>query len=462
MTALSERLLALSPEERSAALAGLTSLELEALQFCWPVWARQDQLPPPGDWRIWALIAGRGAGKTRSAAEWVRIEVEAGRRRSIGIIGPTADTLRRDVVQGESGLLRIAPSWCQPVHEPSQRRIVWPNGAVAHLLSSEEPDRIRGVNLDCFWGDELTSWNAPEDCWNNLQFALRIPGPKGDATAGVISTTPKRHKLLKAILADPATVVTRASTFDNAANLDPGTLDYLRRRYDGTTIGRQELFAELLDDAEGALWSREMLDEARVHTFPQLKRIVIGVDPAGSSNRKSDETGIVACGLGLDGRGYVLADASGKYTPDGWARASVGLYNSLKADRIVAEKNYGGEMVEATIRSVDRYAPVRMVTATRGKAVRAEPISALYEQRRVSHVGVLPGLEDQMCGWDPAAAGPSPDRVDALVWAMTDLMLDGAGAYDSTMDWVGDFNATSVSEAPHPLGGIMSGMGIWQ
>ena len=297
-----------------------------------------------------------------------------------------------------------------PVHEPSQRRLVWPSGAVAYLLSSEEPNRIRGPNLDYFWGDELTSWTDPEGCWSNLQFALRITGPKGDAPAGIVSTTPKRHALLKAILGDPATVVTRSTTFDNAANLDTETLAYLRRRYDGTTLGRQELMAELLDDAEGALWNRANLDEMRVYVAPEMKRIVVAVDPAGSSNAKADETGIIACGLGVDGRGYVLADASGKYTPDGWARAAVNLYRSLKADRVVAEKNYGGEKCEATIRAVDKNVPVKMVHATRGKAVLAEPVAALYEQRRVSHIGTLPGLEDQLCGGTPGD-NDSPDRM---------------------------------------------------
>ena len=427
MSTLAAALAALPEAERRKALGALSQSDLAQLDYAWPIWARPDQLPPGTaangtTWRIWLLLAGRGAGKTRSAAEWVRSQVETGRRGSIGIIGPTADTLRRDVVQGVSGLLRTAPPWNMPVHEPSQRRIIWPNGAVAHLLSSEEPDRIRGPNLDGFWGDELTSWNAPDECWDNLQFALRINGPMGDAAAGVVSTTPKRHTLLRAILADPATVVTRAKTMDNRANLDAKTLEYLERRYAGTSLGRQELDGELLDDVEGALWLREQLDEGRVHVLPAMKRIVVAIDPAGGSTKRSDETGIIAAGLGVDGRGYVIADGSGRYTPDGWARAAVNLYTSLKADRIVAEQNYGGEMVAGTIRAVNPNVPVKTVHATRGKAVRAEPISALYEQRRVSHVGQFPGLEDQMCGWNPAESGPSPDRMDALVWAFTELM----------------------------------------
>ena len=427
MSNLATSLAAMPEIERRAVLEALSTEELAGLEYAWPVWARPDQLPPTNDWRTWLLLAGRGAGKTRSASEWVRDQVETGRRRSIGIIGPTADTLRRDVVQGESGLLRISPPWNMPIHEPSQRRIVWPNGAVAYLLSSEEPDRIRGPNLDGFYGDELTSWEHPQDCYDNLQFALRITGPKGDAPAGVISTTPKRHALLRAIMADPSTVITRAKTTDNAANLDSRTLEYLQRRYGGTTLGRQELDGELLDDIDGALWSRTMLDECRVEEMPgSFRRIVVAIDPAGSSSAKSDETGVIAAALSQDGRGYVIADASGRYSPNGWARAAVGLYHSLKADRIVAEANFGGAMVEATIRSVDPSVPVRMVTASRGKAVRAEPIVAFYEQRRIHHVGNFPALEDQLCGWDPNGSGSSPDRLDALVWCLTDLMTTKA------------------------------------
>ena len=257
-------LAALPEHDRRAVLADLSPEQLAAVQWHWPFWARPDQLPPPGAWRTWLLLGGRGSGKTRSAAEWVRAEVEAGRRRSLGIVGPTADVLRRDVVQGESGLLAISSPGFLPQHEPSQRRIVWPNGAVAYLLSSEEPDRIRGMNLDGAWGDEVTSWASSDDCWSNLQLALRISGPKGDAPAAVVSTTPKRQALLKAILADPSTATTRSRTFDNAAHLDPHTLAYLAQKYAGTTLGRQELDAELLEDVDGALWTRDMLEACRV------------------------------------------------------------------------------------------------------------------------------------------------------------------------------------------------------
>ena len=416
---------------RRAALASLPADELAALEHAWPVWARADQLPPPpfsremdgstilSAWRTWLLLGGRGSGKTRASAEAVRDEVECGRRDVIGLIGPTADTLRRDQV---GSLLAIAPPWNRPTHEPSQRRLIWPSGAVAYLLSSEEPDRIRGLNLNFAWGDELTSWSHQAEVWSNLQLALRVSGPTGADPAAILSTTPKRQPLLRQIMADPSTVTTRSRTFDNAANLSAATINHLRATYGGTTLGRQELDAELLDDVDGALWTRAMLDECRVGVLPVLRRIVVAVDPAGGSTGRSDETGIVAAGIGQDGHGYIIADASGRYTPDGWARAAVELYRSLQADRIVAEMNYGGAMVEATIRAVDSRVPVKMVHASRGKAVRAEPVVALYEQRRVHHVGSLPGLEDQLCGWDPAEGGKSPDRLDALVWALTELM----------------------------------------
>ena len=429
MTAASA-LAALPPDMRRAVLADLPAADLHTLEYAWRFWARPDQMPPPPPWRTWMLLGGRGSGKTRSAAEWVRDEVESGRRRSLGIIGPTADTLRRDVVQGVSGLLAIAPPWNMPQHESSQRRVIWPNGAVAYLLSSEEPDRTRGLNLDGGWGDEITSWAAPEDNWSNLQLALRISGPKGTPPAAVVSTTPKRQALLRAILADPSTVTTRSRTFDNAANLDPSTLDYLRAKFGGTTLGRQELDAELLDDVEGALWTRDLLEACRVSPDASraFRRVVVAVDPAGGSNHGNAETGIIVAGVGQDGHGYVLRDLSGRHSPERWAYHAVTAYRDYGADRIVAERNYGGEMVEATIRGVSPNVPVRMVSASRGKAVRAEPVVALFEQRRVHMAGLLPGLEDQLCSWDPMGSAASPDRLDALVWAITDLMLGEAAA----------------------------------
>ena len=414
----------LSAEQRRAILAELTPDELATLDYQWSFWARPDQLPPPGDWRTWLLLGGRGSGKTRSSAEWVRSQIETGRRGRIALCGPTADTIRRDMVEGPSGILAVFPNDDRPSYEPSSRRVVFLNGAVAYLFSAEEPDRLRGPNLDAAWCDELAAWADADGMWANLQMSLRLTGPKGDAPQVLVSTTPRRHKLLRQIMDAPSTIVTRSRTTDNTANLDGATLAYLQQRYAGTTLGRQELDAELIEDAEGALWNRRMLDDNRVFVAPDMRRIVIAVDPAGSSGAKSDETGVVACGIAQDGQGYLLADVSGRYTPDGWARKAVGLYHSLKADRIVAEQNFGGAMVEATLRAVDPRVPVKMVVASRGKAIRAEPIASFYEQRKVHHVGHYSELEDQLCSWDPASNGKSPDRLDALVWALTDLMSE--------------------------------------
>ena len=367
------------------------------------------------------MLHGRGSGKTRGAAEHVRSRVETGRSRSIGLIGPTADTLRRDQV---AAIISCSPPWFAPQYEASQRRLTWPDGATAYALSSEEPDRIRGLNLDFAWGDELTSWSNAADCWSNLQLALRIPGPKGEAPCAVVSTTPKRQKLLRAILDDASTAVTRGSTFANAANLDASTLEFLTKQYAGTTLGRQELEGELLDDVDGALWNRKMIEETRRAFAPkQLRRIVVAIDPAGGTGRGSTETGIIVAGIGReDGHGYVLEDCSGKYSPQQWAKRAVDACTKHKADRIVCERNFGGDMVEANIRSVAPRAPIKMVTASRGKSVRAEPIVSHYEQGKVHHVGIFPALEDQLCGWDPNSNDPSPDRLDALVWALTDLL----------------------------------------
>jgi phage terminase large subunit-like protein len=373
---------------------------------------------------VWLFLGGRGSGKTRASAEFIRAEVESGRHRSVAIVGPTASAIRRDMIEGNSGLLATAPPWCRPEYQPSSLRLVWPSGATAHLLSAEEPDRIRGLNADLAWADELSSWANQESTWDMLMLALRLPGPTSAAPRVVVSTTPKPSPLLKALIAAPTTVVTRARTEDNRANLDASTLAYLKDKYGDTRLGRQELDGELLEDSEGALWSRSLIDACRIRRGdqPDMLRIVIAVDPQGGSSKANAEAGIVVAGLGRDRHGYVLADLSGRYSPEQWARRAVDAFRGYKADRIVAEVNYGGQMVESTIRNVDPNAPVRMVVASRGKALRAEPIAALFEQHRVHFVGEFPALEDQMTGWDPMEAGPSPDRVDACVYALTELM----------------------------------------
>lgn len=409
-------------EQRAAFLDSLAPIELEQLIYRWSFWARPDQLPPAGEWRTWLLLGGRGSGKTRSAAEWVRSEIEGGRRRHVGIIGPTSDAVRRIQVEGPSGILSIAPPWARPTFEPALRRLKWPNGSIAYLFSAEEPDRLRGPNLDGCWVDELAACPQASDLWDMLAMAVRVAGPKGDAPAIVVTTTPRPIKILKDIIAAPSTKITKAKTLDNTPNLDAATLKHLIDRYGGTTLGRQELDAEILDQIDGALWSRSMIEDQRITRVPALKRVVVAVDPA-VANGTGDECGIVAAGLGEDNHAYILADWSGRMSPERWARRAIELYHAQGADRLIAEANNGGELVRITMRAVDASVPVRLVHAARGKQARAEPIAALYEQKRVHHVGAFPELEDQLCNWAPLEGGPSPDRLDALVWALAELML---------------------------------------
>jgi phage terminase large subunit-like protein len=400
--------------------SALYSSVADAIEHDWLSTARPNQLPPDGEWSIWLMLAGRGFGKTRAAAEWVRSQVESGSAKNVAIVGATAADVRDVCVEGPSGILAISPNWNRPIYEPSKRRISWPNGAQATLFSSEEPDRLRGPNHDCAWCDELGSWSNQIDTWNMLQLTLRL----GRLPRVCVSTTPKPGKLLKDLISRDGkdVVITRGSTFENAANLAPAFLDSITRKYQGTRLGRQELSAELLEDIEGALWTPDMIEAARCSpVVPVMKRIVVALDPAVSVGEDSDETGIVVAGLGDSDLGYVLQDASGKYAPVEWAKKAVDLYRKWHADQIVSEINQGGDLVQTTIRTVDPNIPFRGLHAKRGKIVRAEPISALYEQQRVRHAGIFPELEDQMCTY--AGGGDSPDRLDAAVYALSDLML---------------------------------------
>ena len=421
------RLAALPPNERERVLAQLNGETAQAVLYDWSFWARPDQLPPPGSWRYWVLRGGRGGGKTRSVAEWVRNGVESGTRRAVGLVGPTMDDVRKFMVEGPSGLLSVAPPWARTVYEPANHRLMWPNGAMAYTFSSEEPDRLRGPNLDAAWCDELCSFENLESVWTTLNMAVRLPGPRGDRAQIVISTTPRPLQLFKEILADPATVTTRSKTSDNAPNLDRETVAYLHRKYAGTTLGRQELDAEILDDSEGALWNRGLIDKNRVEprTAPRFyDRVVVALDPAVSYGPQSDETGIVAAGLLRDkGEAHVIEDRSGRTSPQGWARAAIELAHRHLADCVCYEQNVGGRLVESVIRQFDRNVRLRAVHAKRGKALRAEPVVALYEEGRVKHVGVLAALEDQMCEWEPDSGMGSPDRLDALVYAITELLV---------------------------------------
>ena len=418
----------------------------EALETGWRRKARPEQLPPAGDWAVWLILAGRGFGKTRTGAEWVSELAQSGMVGRIALVAPTAADARDTMIEGESGLLAIAPNHFRPVYEPSKRRLTWPNGAIATSFSAEEPDRLRGPQHGAVWADELGAWVNAQAVWDQVQFGVRL----GQNPRVCVTTTPKPIKLLSDLMAREGNgvVVTRGRTRDNAANLAPGFVEAIENRYGGTRLGRQELDGEYLADAPGALWQRDWLDADRVPAAPELRRIVVAVDPAVTNTENSDETGIVVAGLSKDGHAYILADLSGRYGPLDWAKKAVAAYQQHQADRIVAEVNNGGALVEATIRMADDRASYREVRASRGKAVRAEPISALYEQHKVHHVGSFAKLEDQMCSFtsdfDRSRAGYSPDRVDALVWALSDLMLDANKPLIVTPEQAAAFAAPGV------------------
>lgn len=418
---------ALPPATRDLAirdlLPHLNPEQRTLLAYDWPTLARPDQLPPPGDWRTWLVKAGRGWGKTRVGAEWVRGAKDTVGR--IALVAPTAADARDVMVEGESGILAISPPSDRPVYEPSKRRLTWSNGAIATTYSADEPDRLRGPQHDAAWADEVAAWRYPQT-WDMLMFGLRL----GADPRVVATTTPKMVPLMRAIANDPTTVVTRGRTYDNAANLAAAFLAAIVRKYEGTRLGRQELEGEDLDDNPNALWQRGRIDELRVTRHPDLVVVVTGVDPAASANEDSAETGIVALGLGWcsckgapELHGFVLEDASVRGTPADWGGAAVTTHHKVRGDRIVGEVNNGGDMVGYVIQSVEGGAAVPFVKvhASRGKATRAEPISALYEQGRIHHVGSFPTLEDQMCEWQPGMA--SPDRIDALVWAATEAFF---------------------------------------
>lgn len=397
----------------------------------WRSFARPKQIAPEGDWRVWLVQAGRGFGKTRVGAEWICEQIQAGKRR-LALVAPIAADCRDVMVEGESGILAVCSGEVKgpdgkavgvkhpigmPLYEPSKRRLTWPNGAIATTYSGEEPERLRGPQHDSAWCDEIGAWKYPTDVWDMLMFGLRL----GDNPRVCATTTPRPIQLIRDLLKAPSTIVVRGATSENAENLAPQFLEQIVGKYKDTRLGRQELEGELLDDVPGALWQRAQLDALRVDAAPELIRVVVAIDPAMTSGEKADETGIVAAGKGVDDHWYVLADRSCRDTPDGWGRRAVGLHKEMTGDRIVAEVNNGGEMVEHVLRTIDSEIPYKAVHASRGKRVRAEPIAALYEQGKVHHVGGFTALEDQMCNFVPDDYDGSPDRVDALVWALTEL-----------------------------------------
>jgi phage terminase large subunit-like protein len=437
--------------DREVFLMGLTREELNAMRWDWQFWARPKQLEPTGNWSTWLAMAGRGFGKTRLGAEWVRSQVcgatplAKGRAARVALVAETAADGRDVMVAGPSGILAVHPPEFRPRYVKSERALHWPNGAVALVFSAEDPEQLRGPEHEIAWADEAAKWSYPQETWDMLQFGLRL----GDHPRQLMTTTPKPIPLVRSLLDREGkdVVVTRGSTYDNAANLASQFIAQMRERYEGTRLGRQELRAEVLDDVPGALWTRAMLDRRTLDNpigaqmglaepLPDMARVVVGVDPSGSSGEDdtADAIGIIVAGLGVDGKFYVLEDATCDLGPSGWARIVCNMFGKHNADVVVGERNFGGAMVEYTIRTIQRDINYKDVTASRGKVVRAEPIAALYEQGRCRHFGALADLEDQMCSMNRTGylGKGSPDRVDALVWALTELMA-GQSDYDPAM-----------------------------
>lgn len=387
----------------------------------WAFKARLEQLPPGGDWFLWVLLGGRGMGKTTTGSNWLIKKHMLGEAKNSAIIAATAGDLNAFCLEGPAGILRQAPNYFLPQYIPSKSKLLWPNGSETRLYSSEKPDRLRSGNHDAAWCDEVSYWAKPDYVWDMLMFTLRIGVPQC-----VITMTPRPIRLVKKIVAregDDA-IITRGATHDNIANLSDIYIKKVIQPYVGTRLGRQEINGEILMDAEGALWNHAQLDECRNYTIPEFTKVSIAVDPATTNNDTSDECGIVAAGKDWEGRGYVLGDHSLKDTPLNWAKKAVAMYHHYKANDIVAEVNQGGDLVETVIHSIDSDIKVVKVHASRGKVARAEPVSALYEQGRVMHCGDFPTLEDEMCMFVPGELKVSPNRADALVWAITHLMID--------------------------------------
>jgi predicted phage terminase large subunit-like protein len=384
--------------------------------------ARPNQLPPPGDWQTWMILAGRGFGKTRSGAEYIRKRVQTGKAQRIVVAGPTAADIRDIMIEGESGLLAVCErAGIAAEYVPSKRRVNFPNGAMAILVSADEPKRFRGLQCDTFWADELASWRYP-DAWDQLQLGHRL----GDDPRGIVTTTPRPIPIIKNLLKDDSTVTTRGNTYENAANLADRFMEQVVKRYEGTTLGRQELYAEVLEDVEGALWTRALIDRYRVTTMPELEQVAVAIDPATTHGEDSDETGIAVAGRGYDKEFYVPHIAGYRLSPNGWANAALDLYEKYEADEIVVESNQGGEMTKHTILTAARdrqiRAPrVRMIHASRGKRVRAEPVVALFEQGKVHFVGQHASAEDQMAVFP--VSEDLDDQVDALVHAIAAIDL---------------------------------------
>ena len=420
----------MTPSQIQTVVSQLSSSECEQVLYDWNIWARDKQLIPPGNWNTWLILAGRGFGKTRTGAEAAKDEITSGRSARLALVGPTAADVRDVMIEGESGILATAHPGFRPVYHRSKRKVEWPNGAVAFAYSAEEPERLRGPQHDWAWCDEYAAWKYLETM-DMLEFGLRL----GENPRKVVTTTPKPLRSLIDMMNAETTSVTTGSTFENQANLAQAFFDTVVGKYQGTNLGQQELYAKILEDVEGALWTRAMIDSNRYKTeftdkgpvLPEMRRIVVAVDPSVKAipDRKSDECGIVVAGVGVDGIGYVLDDKTLRASPSQWAQCAVNAYHESSADRLVAEVNNGGGLVEHTIRTVKngREVSYKQVHASKGKITRAEPIAALYEQGRVKHIGNFPELEGEMCTYDASSGQKSPNRLDAMVWAFSELML---------------------------------------
>jgi phage terminase large subunit-like protein len=410
----------LSEVAQAKVLAGLPPHWLDDFRVEFDTFAHDHQRPPQQDWTTWLVLGGRGAGKTRAGAEWVRSVALDDRHARIALIGESEHETREVMIEGISGLLTVHRPIDRPLWIPARRRLEWPNGAVAQTFSAEDPESLRGPQFSAAWCDELAKWRQAEATFDMLQFGLRL----GRRPRQVITTTPRPIAVLKRLITDPRTAITRAGTAANAYNLAPAFLETVLSRYGGTQLGRQEIDGEIIEERADALWKRAQLERCRMHTAPALVRIVVAVDPPGSAKKGSDACGLIAVGSDEDGNVYVLADESASgLSPQAWASKAIALWRRLHADALVVEVNFGGDMVRAVIGAADRSVPLMTVRATRGKYVRTEPVAQLYEQGRVKHAGVFPALEDEMCdfGLDGLSSGRSPDRLDALVWAITAL-----------------------------------------
>lgn len=477
--ALADELARLPDSEREKILSELTDEEAEAILWDWTFWQRPNQAEPEGsDWFVWLILAGRGFGKTRTGAEWVRSNVATGNYGRITLVGETAADVRDIMIDGESGILAISPPGERPIWTPSRRRLVWPNGAVGLTFSADEPDQLRGPQSDLAWCDEFAKWKYPDLAWDNLMFGLRL----GDHPKVCVTTTPKPLKILRALLKMKDVATTIASTYENIANLSRVFYEKVIKPYEGTRKGEQELNARIMEDAEGALWKRGEIDLNRVaerfndraavdgddgdewtplSRVERAKRIaerfdlisvVVAIDPATTSKAEtSDDTGIAVVGRGRNGHGYILEDLSGIYTPAEWADVAIKAFDEWQADRIIGETNNGGEMIEHTLSTRRKNIPYKGVWASRGKRTRAEPISSYAEKGEIHHVGTFADLEDEMCSWEPDKGQRSPSRVDAVVWGMTELLLGGPTMEDFNEDDILIVSNSDVDKAGSPF-----------